>query len=339
VLKNCDIKQALIQSTLPDGEEYFLQPPPGCTRSKPGQYRHLIRSLYGLKRATKLWFEMLSKHLKAIGLRSSPNSPCLFMGTLIEEEPPIYVGIYVEDIISFSSSDAVEKKFESLLTTIGSVDFMGQVSLFLGIEFTWSHHNDGHITVGLTQQRFRLESFLNFPIWDEILSMANANWGPQDASQSNLPFELPLFASRSMSAFYVDLLGPIHWLSKWQTVTAGSLAEAEIYATDECIIFLLELSQIMDFLEVKDIFMPGTNGAYNDNKACVQWSKLSTTKGLHHIQMRENHIRENDVSHFVTIQHVDGKINLANIFTKEMKDTSHFVELRDLIMCSRLVTQ
>jgi hypothetical protein len=31
---------------------------------------------------------------------------------------------------------------------------MGQVSLFLRIEFTWSHHNDGHITVGLTQKSF-----------------------------------------------------------------------------------------------------------------------------------------------------------------------------------------
>ncbi len=36
VLKKCDVKQAFIQSTLPDGEEYFLRPPPGCTRSKPG---------------------------------------------------------------------------------------------------------------------------------------------------------------------------------------------------------------------------------------------------------------------------------------------------------------
>jgi hypothetical protein len=32
------------------------------------------------------------------------------MDTFIEEEPPIYVGIYVDDIIYFSASDAVEKK-------------------------------------------------------------------------------------------------------------------------------------------------------------------------------------------------------------------------------------
>jgi hypothetical protein len=132
-----------------------------------------------------------------------------------------------------------------------------------------------------------------------------------------------------MSAFYIDLLGPLHWLSKRQSVTAGSSAEAEIYATDECIKFLLELSQILEFL------VPDTNIVYNDNNACVQWSKNTTTKGLRHIQMHKNRVRENILSKFVTICHVDGKINIADIFTKEMKDTTHFVELHDLFMRPR----
>ncbi len=54
--------------------------------------------------------------------------------------------------------------------------------------------------------------------------------------------------------------------------------------------------------------------------------------------MKENHVRENIAKNFVTIQHIDGKINLADIFTKEMKDVGHFVELRDLIMCHRYQT-
>jgi hypothetical protein len=81
--------------------------------------------------------------------------------------------------------------------------------------------------------------------------------------------------------------------------------------------------------------MPETNIIYNDNNACVQWSKNTTTKGLHHIQMKENRVRENILSKFVTIRHVDGKVNIADIFTKEMKDTTHFVELRDLFMKPR----
>jgi hypothetical protein len=133
-LKNCDIKQAFVQSTLPTNKEYYVRPPVGCPCSPPGTYWRLIRSLYGLRQAPKLWFEKLSSHLKYMGLSNSPNSPCLFKGILIEGDAPIYVGIYVDDIKYFSPSGKVERKFEELLSGIGSVDFMGQVTHFLGIE-------------------------------------------------------------------------------------------------------------------------------------------------------------------------------------------------------------
>jgi len=448
VMKNCNIKQAFVQSSLPEDEVYLVRPPHGCPKSPPGTYWRLLRSLYGLRRAPKLWFEKLSSHLHSMGLKSSPSSPCLFVGSLLPGLPPIYVGIYVDDIIYFSQSDEVEKQFETLLSTIGNVDFMGQVSHFLGIEFTWKHLLNGHLSVSLTQQSFTdtlldslgisvdclstyttpyqshfhidsiptqdmlaqdrdrlrlkfqslvgslnwlahttrpdlstvvsllaqhqctpspghydaaiyvakylattrnlgiyftsersstLESFLHFPIPHSLLPMSDANWGPQDASLSSTVSEVPLFVSRSMSAFYVDLFGPLHWLSKRQSVTAGSSAEAEIYATDECVKFLLELVQLMEFLQVKHIFMPSTTTIYNDNSACINRSKKCTKKGLHHIQMRENRVRENISRKFVQINHVNGKLNLADLFTKEMKDVGHFVELRDLMMQPRLL--
>jgi hypothetical protein len=198
---------------------------------------------------------------------------------------------------------------------------MGQVSHFLGIEFAWKHHLDGHLSVSITQQSFidtlleslditidgqsfytspyranchidsvpfqemtaidrdrlrlrfqslvgslnwlahttrpdistvisllaqhqsipspghldaamyvakylatpqtlgiqfsstrssTLESFLHFPIAQPLLAMSDANWGPQDASNTKPSKELPLFVSRSMSAFYIDLFGPLH---------------------------------------------------------------------------------------------------------------------------------
>jgi len=267
----------------------------------------------------------------------------------------------VGDIIYFSPSHNVEQKFEAMLSAIGDVDFMGQVTHFLGIEFNWHHLANGHLSVTLTQQslienlvdtlRFsaekqstfttpyksgtsidtiptvtispqdqdklrlqyqslvgslnwlahttwpdlstvvsllaqhqsspapghmdaaiyvviylshtktlgiyfnslhqsQLETFLHFPIPNPLLSMSDANWGPQDATVPTCSIELPLFASCSMSAFYVDLFGPLHWISRRQTVTAGSSAKAEIYATSECVKFLLELDQMFSFLGI-----------------------------------------------------------------------------------------
>jgi hypothetical protein len=130
ILKNCDVKQAFVQSSLPSNESYFVKPPVGCPKSDPGTYWRLLRSLYGLCHALKLWFEKLSSHLKSMGLRTSSNSPCLFIGHLIPGEPSMYVGIYIDDIIYFSLSDAFEKQFELSLSTIGNVDFMGKSPIF-----------------------------------------------------------------------------------------------------------------------------------------------------------------------------------------------------------------
>jgi hypothetical protein len=107
VLKNCDVKQAIVQSSLLDNEVYFVKPRKGCPQSAPGTYWRLIRSLYGLQCAPKLWFK--KPHLRSMGLRQSTTSPCIFTGVLIEGGPPIYVGIYVDNIIYFSGSNEVEQ--------------------------------------------------------------------------------------------------------------------------------------------------------------------------------------------------------------------------------------
>jgi len=105
----------------------------------------------------------------------------------------------------------------------------------LGIHFT-------------SQKRNILECFLHFPTKDTLLTMANANWSLQDASKSTTITELEPFVSRSMSTYYIDLLGPLHWSSKCQTVTAGSSAKAVIYVTIECLKFCLHwLSYLIFF--------------------------------------------------------------------------------------------
>lgn len=70
-LKNCDIKQAFVQLTLPDDEIYVVKPLVSCHRSAPGTYWRLLHLLYGLCRAPKLWYERLSSHLCSMGLQQS----------------------------------------------------------------------------------------------------------------------------------------------------------------------------------------------------------------------------------------------------------------------------
>ena len=52
--------------------------------------------------------------------------------------PPIYVGLYVNDFCFFSTLDAVEDKFHSLLNSQYTVSYEDSLDWFLGIKFEWS---------------------------------------------------------------------------------------------------------------------------------------------------------------------------------------------------------
>ena len=109
-----------------------------------------------------------------------------------------------------------------------------------------------------------------------------------------------------------------------QTITARSTVEAEIYATDECTKFLIYLRHIIEELGLTDTMIPGPTTIYNDNAACVTWSYPLSTKGLHHIQIRENAVRESVQSGKIKVKYIVGEMNLSDVFTKEDKDTKHY---------------
>ena len=198
----------------------------------------------------------------------------------------------------------------------------------------------GTATKGITfssHQHSNIEAFVKFPLPPSpaITALTDANWGPQDQSRPSPKRTYPdleLFKTRSLSGFLIWGNGPIHWVSKRQTLTARSSAEAESVATDECTKFLLYLHNICDDLHIKSILFPRTTVIYNNNAACVKWSRNMTTKGLRYIQIRENAVRESVLSKFISVKHISGKVNLADLFTKEHKDTSHFCTMRDLLV-------
>ena len=124
VLKSGDVRQAFVQATLPENENYVLQPPQGCSFTPPKSYWLLKRSLYGLKRSPIIWYDKATSILTSIGLKHLPNEPCIFTGTLIDKYPPIYLGHYVDDFIYFSESDIVEKTFEKIFKVTFQLTFL-----------------------------------------------------------------------------------------------------------------------------------------------------------------------------------------------------------------------
>ena len=180
-----------------------------------------------------------------------------------------------------------------------------------------------------------LQSFLHFhpPQHQKLTGISDANWGAQDQSTSYDPSDtIELHKSRSISGHIISLHGPLHWSSKRQSVTARSSAESEIYATDECCKDIQYLSQLIHELHLQDDLLHSTTPIYNDSMACVHWTKNRTTRSIRHIQLRENAVREAVQSGLVSVLHVPGTSNPADILTKEDRDPAHYISLRDCVV-------
>lgn len=156
VPKTCDFKQAFIQSVLPNNEKYVLTPPPHCPLTPPNTYLILKKTLYGLKRSPRHWYDKYTAIFNKLGLHQCPNSPCLFHGNIIPGQPPLYIGLYVDDCIYFSESPEVEKAFQTKLNNAlqGKISFMGPVTYFLGIKFDCLRDQHNNLTIYMSQTTF-----------------------------------------------------------------------------------------------------------------------------------------------------------------------------------------
>ena len=119
----------------------------------PKTYWLLKRTLYGLKRSPKHWFDRATSLLRSLNLTPCPNAPCIFHGETIPGRPLLYLGLYVDDFVYFSQDLSVEKTFEENFAKLTTVDFMGKATFFLGIKFTWLHDNS-KVSVHLSQRAF-----------------------------------------------------------------------------------------------------------------------------------------------------------------------------------------
>jgi hypothetical protein len=172
-----------------------------------------------------------------------------------------------------------------------------------------------------------------------LTAYSDACWGSQLGSSVADGTLLPLFKFRSMNGGIIFKNGgPVGWLGERQERTSLSSCEAEIRATNATSKKVVDFRNLSRSVSAAGYPIPDIDSptlVYNDNAACVQWSYNMTSKAARHIELRENSVREWVQDNTLNVVHVPGKINPADIFTKEMRDGAHFRCLRDSFM-SRL---
>ena len=153
-VKQGDCKNAFCQPELPDDEIIIVIPPKGCPFTKPGTYWKLNKTLYGLSRSPKHWYEKITGILKELGFVPCDHEPCLWRTDPTNGQSPVFVGLYVDDFGYFGETDEREAWFEQELKKRLTVDFMGPMTYFLGCRYDWIDHDDGTLSVHISQEGF-----------------------------------------------------------------------------------------------------------------------------------------------------------------------------------------
>ena len=210
VLKQGDCKNAFCQPHLPIDEVVIVAPPAGCPISTPGTLWRLNKTLYGLRRSPRHWYEKFRDTLFTMGFTQCVHDPCIFYCTPFPGGSRLYLGMYVDDFVYFSTCPQSELWFETTLESHLKVDFMGRVTWFLGIYFEWTVTSDA-VGVHLSQ-----EGYISELLRQNQMEQCNGTATPYrsglviDRLPTPAPGSLP---DPALTKEYQKLMGSYVWLN------------------------------------------------------------------------------------------------------------------------------
>ncbi|KAJ0908501.1 putative RNA-directed DNA polymerase [Helianthus annuus] len=131
------LDNAFLQGTLTESV-YMSQPPGFVDPSYPTHVCKLNKAIYGLRQASRAWYNELKHHLLSVHFKPSISDPSLFINTVTSS--PIFILVYVDDIIITGANPSLINSFIQTLATRFSLKDLGDLSYFLGIEVIPHNH-------------------------------------------------------------------------------------------------------------------------------------------------------------------------------------------------------
>ncbi|CAN1266422.1 Retrovirus-related Pol polyprotein from transposon TNT 1-94 [Linum perenne] len=150
-LHQMDVSNAFLHGDL--DEEVYMEMPPGLQDVGNGNKKpvcKLVKSLYGLKQASRQWFVKLSSALKSEGFKQSAADHSVFIYSTMADM--VVLLVYVDDIILAGSSLQLIEEIKGKLHLHFKIKDLGKLKYFLGLEVARSSSG-----IVMTQRKYCLE--------------------------------------------------------------------------------------------------------------------------------------------------------------------------------------
>ena len=154
-------------------ETVFIDQPPGFETGGAGIKCRLRKALYGLRQASRAWYEKLKKELLGLGFVQSKGDPSLFIQHR-EDGQVVNLLVYVDDLLVASTSLAAVEDVKRKLASCFELRDLGDVDFFLGWEVDYKREQG---VVKISQQRYALDVVEKF-------GLQNATAAPTPMSNS-----------------------------------------------------------------------------------------------------------------------------------------------------------
>lgn len=117
-------------------KDVYMLIPSGVSTIKSNQVCNLVKSFYGLKQASRRWYERLASFLTEHHYKQATSYHSLFVKNASSSLTILLV--YVEDVILAGSDLNEFKSIKLALDNTFKIKYLGSLKYFLGIEVTQS---------------------------------------------------------------------------------------------------------------------------------------------------------------------------------------------------------
>ena len=171
--------------------------------------------------------------------------------------------------------------------------------------------------------------------FDRLDAFTDSNWGPQDASHPKPGQQVRDEDVKSLLGNLTTFMGgPLDWRAIRERRISPSVCESEIKAMSEGHKMVMGLRNLFEDLDMPHLSRP-TPLLFCDNQGGVTWvHSESVSRNMRQFNIRQCMIREAVRLGEIEPVHIPGTLNPADLFTKEMKDSNHFLQLRSALMSS-----